>query len=191
MGAFYAKQPNGRYCRFSKVVDCITDINIPDVSRDRPVFSFVKMIDCFIPNNMPTAQFNKLLREMGYDGEPLAIPQMSWDPYKKKDIPIEEPEQDYPICDHSGEETPIEKAHRRYKELRREGKIRTPEQKFRDHPTPLRAIRLFCIDCQGGSRKGPAICDTKNCPLWKFRMGKMGKRAKNAPPSRKATSPGK
>lgn len=172
MGAFYAKQPNGRYCRFSKVVDCITDINIPDVSRDRPVFSFVKMIDHFIPNNMPTAQFNKLLREMGYEGEPLAIPQMSWDPYEKKDIPIEEPEQDYPIRDHSGKESALDRARRRYFELRKSGKMPTLRQKFAEHPTPLRAIRLMCIDCQGGSRKGPRTCQSAECPLWLFRMGK-------------------
>lgn len=28
MGAFLAKQPNGKYCRFSGVVDCPTHINM-------------------------------------------------------------------------------------------------------------------------------------------------------------------
>ena len=42
---------------------------------------------------------------------------------------------------------------------------------FREHPTPLRAIRLFCIDCMGGTQKGPAKCNAVGCPLWTFRMG--------------------
>lgn len=28
MGGFIAKQPNGKYCRFSSVVDCPTHINM-------------------------------------------------------------------------------------------------------------------------------------------------------------------
>ena len=28
MGAFIAKQPNGKYCRFSTIVDCPTHINM-------------------------------------------------------------------------------------------------------------------------------------------------------------------
>jgi len=88
-------------------------------------------------------------------------------------------------------ESPIEKAHRRYMELRKSGRMPTIREKFKKHPTPLRAIRLFCIDCQGGSRRGPAICDTKKCPLWQFRMGKMPKIAGNAPPLQNNSIPDK
>lgn len=28
MGAIFYKQPNGRYCRYSTVVDCVTDYNM-------------------------------------------------------------------------------------------------------------------------------------------------------------------
>ena len=30
MGSFIARQPNGRLCRFSSVVDCITDYNMTE-----------------------------------------------------------------------------------------------------------------------------------------------------------------
>ena len=72
----------------------------------------------------------------------------------------------------SGFESPIVKAHRRYGELLAAGKMPTIRQKFRAHPTALRAIRLMCIECQGHDRKGPKTCNEKTCPLWLFRMGK-------------------
>lgn len=68
--------------------------------------------------------------------------------------------------------TPVEKAQKIYREMVRDGKVPTPEEKFRKHPTPLKAIRLFCIDCQGGTRRGPASCESRTCPLWAFRKGK-------------------
>ena len=66
----------------------------------------------------------------------------------------------------------IKKALQKYAELRNAGKIPTMLENFSKHPTPLRAIRIFCIECQGGNRLAPASCDSKSCPLWQFRMGK-------------------
>lgn len=37
--------------------------------------------------------------------------------------------------------------------------------------TPCRAIRLYCIECSGGSQKAPKFCENEKCPLWAFRMG--------------------
>ena len=34
MGAFICKQPNGKYCRFSTVVDSITDYNMTEEMMD-------------------------------------------------------------------------------------------------------------------------------------------------------------
>lgn len=73
----------------------------------------------------------------------------------------------------------IKKALEKYAELRDSGKMPTMEDKFRQHPTPLRAIRLFCIDCQGGNRLAPSACPAKQCPLWLFRMGKRKAKKKN------------
>jgi hypothetical protein len=66
----------------------------------------------------------------------------------------------------------IQKALQKYAELKEAGRIPTLQENFVKHPTPLRAIRLFCIECQGGNRLAPAGCDSKTCPLWQFRMGK-------------------
>jgi len=80
MGAFIAKQPNGKYCRFSTVVDCPTHWNMTEddyidlckkhaeeEARDvlqnhlRP---FEEVREHFMPNNMKRAEFKRLLKEM-------------------------------------------------------------------------------------------------------------------------------
>jgi hypothetical protein len=38
--------------------------------------------------------------------------------------------------------------------------------------SPLKAIRLNCLDCVGGSRDEVKKCEIKDCPLYKFRFGK-------------------
>jgi len=38
--------------------------------------------------------------------------------------------------------------------------------------TPLKAIRLKCLDCCAGSRKEVRLCPVRDCPLWPFRMGR-------------------
>ena len=43
-----------------------------------------------------------------------------------------------------------------------------------------RAIRLFCLDCCGGSSKDVLLCTAPECPLWNFRTGRQhGSKAYN------------
>lgn len=85
MGGFIAKQPNGKYCRFSTVVDCFTHINMTfedyvrvimergkqewkareeaeDILKNY-IFPFDEVIDRFVPNNMTSKEFNKCLEK--------------------------------------------------------------------------------------------------------------------------------
>lgn len=39
--------------------------------------------------------------------------------------------------------------------------------------TPLRAIRLKCLDCSGDSRKEVELCPVSRCSLWPYRFGKI------------------
>lgn len=80
MGSFVAVQPNGRLCRFSSVVDCVTEYNMTaedyielcaerarDEARDvlkNWLQPYDKVIDKFVPNNMTQAEFNKIRKEM-------------------------------------------------------------------------------------------------------------------------------
>lgn len=38
--------------------------------------------------------------------------------------------------------------------------------------TPVRSIRAFCINCQGGSQKLPALCTNPDCSLYAYREGR-------------------
>ena len=38
--------------------------------------------------------------------------------------------------------------------------------------TPIKSIRAYCIDCQGGSFKEVRLCTSRDCPLYAYRMGK-------------------
>ena len=41
------------------------------------------------------------------------------------------------------------------------------------HVTPLKAIRLKCLDCMGGSANEVSLCPCEgSCPLWAFRLGR-------------------
>lgn len=80
MAGFIARQPNGLICRFSTVVDCVTDYNMTEedyinLCREKAEaeareilenyirdFSFVK--NSFYPNNMTTKEFKQILQEM-------------------------------------------------------------------------------------------------------------------------------
>lgn len=80
MSAFIVKQPNGKYMRFSTVVDCPTHWNMTEqdyieLCKERAVkeakdvlknyikpFGWVK--DYFVPNNMTEEEFNKILKEV-------------------------------------------------------------------------------------------------------------------------------
>ena len=45
-----------------------------------------------------------------------------------------------------------------------------------DRPTPLRAIRMRCLDCSGWETKEVRECDRTDCALHEYRMGKRPKR---------------
>jgi hypothetical protein len=88
MGGFIAKQPNGLYCRFSTVVDTVTDWNMTEeqyidmcvqkaikearedaidtLKRWQRPFSEVKQR--FQPGNHSIERFNEILQEMGDEG---------------------------------------------------------------------------------------------------------------------------
>lgn len=38
--------------------------------------------------------------------------------------------------------------------------------------SPIKAIRLKCLDCSGGSPNEVRLCTAKGCPLYPFRAGK-------------------
>ena len=86
MAGFIAKQPNGKYCRFSTIVDCPTDINMTfedyvkvimerDYTEqeakeeakdiiDNYLYDFQEVLDYFVDNNMTQEQFNKYVEKM-------------------------------------------------------------------------------------------------------------------------------
>ena len=39
-------------------------------------------------------------------------------------------------------------------------------------PTPIKAIRLKCLDCCCGSTKEIRLCPSLDCPNWPYRLGK-------------------
>ena len=80
MPAFFCRQPNGKLCRFSTVVDTITHYNMTEdeyiemmaeearkeareaiKSHLRP-YGWID--DYFVPNNMTRAEFEQIKREM-------------------------------------------------------------------------------------------------------------------------------
>ena len=80
MGSFICKQPNGLYCRFSTVVDTITDYNMTaeeyiemcaerarkearDVLQNH-CYSFEWVKEHFIPTNMSRSEFGCIVDEM-------------------------------------------------------------------------------------------------------------------------------
>ena len=85
MGGFIAEQPNGKYCRFSTVVDCFTHINMTfeDYVRvimsrgnqewkareeaediiDNYLFPFQEAIDRFSPSNMSFKEFKEIIKK--------------------------------------------------------------------------------------------------------------------------------
>ena len=87
MGAFISKQPNGKYCRFSTIVDTVTHYDMTEeeyiemcVERAkeeaRDVLSnhtrpFEWVINYFHPNNDTREEFAKILKEMGASEEQI------------------------------------------------------------------------------------------------------------------------
>jgi len=83
MGAFIARQPNGLLCRFSSVVDCVTNYNmteeeyvqmVAEAAADEARINLTKkhfvkpyqmVIDSFIPGDMTEEEFIDIRRKMG------------------------------------------------------------------------------------------------------------------------------
>lgn len=42
--------------------------------------------------------------------------------------------------------------------------------------TPIKAIRVHCIECSGGQNKEVKECPITKCPLYPYRMGKRPKK---------------
>ena len=38
--------------------------------------------------------------------------------------------------------------------------------------TPVKAIRKYCVDCSGHSRKEVELCPITDCFLYRYRLGK-------------------
>lgn len=89
MPGFIAKQPNGLFCRFSTIVDTVTNINMTKedyISLCKREFGEVKgeqealdildhylrpfqdVLDSYTPLNDSVEEFTQRLKEMGYDG---------------------------------------------------------------------------------------------------------------------------
>lgn len=80
MGAFICRQPNGLLCRFSTVVDCVTDYNMTDeeyieMCAEKAREDACKVIknyvrpyswidDYFVPNNMKRKEHNSIKKKM-------------------------------------------------------------------------------------------------------------------------------
>lgn len=80
MGAFIARQPNGLLCRFSSVVDCITDYNMTEEEYiemcaekarkeardvlDNYMQPFELVDKYFYPNNMTVEEHKRIMKEM-------------------------------------------------------------------------------------------------------------------------------
>lgn len=81
MAGMIAKQPNGRYCRFSTVVDTFTHINmtaedyvfnvtggVKDIedgidTLERHLYDWDYILEQFMPNNISQEEFDKLVDE--------------------------------------------------------------------------------------------------------------------------------
>lgn len=85
MGAFIAKQPNGKYCRFSSVVDCPTHWNMTEEDYieycaerareearyilEHKLLPFERVLEDFAPYNMSIDKFKQVLKDCGHDGD--------------------------------------------------------------------------------------------------------------------------
>ena len=85
MAGFIARQPNGKICRFSTVVDTVTDWNMTEeeyiemcaqeaaeMARDKAketlkkhIQSFNEVKKSFCPGNHSVEEFNEILKQMG------------------------------------------------------------------------------------------------------------------------------
>lgn len=40
--------------------------------------------------------------------------------------------------------------------------------------SPLKSIKQYCFECSGDNKAEVRNCELKDCPLYKYRMGKTG-----------------
>ncbi len=45
-----------------------------------------------------------------------------------------------------------------------------------DKLSPMKAIRVKCVECQGGGTKQVRNCEISDCTLWPYRSGKTGRK---------------
>lgn len=45
-------------------------------------------------------------------------------------------------------------------------------ENMKEKQSPLKQIRLYCLQCVCGSSDEVKRCSIKDCPLWSFRFGK-------------------
>lgn len=84
MGAYFAKQPNGLFCRFSSVVDTITHYNMTreevidyfiekakedaEYVLENRLHKFEQVVDDFVPYNNTIEEFDQFVKNMGQEG---------------------------------------------------------------------------------------------------------------------------
>lgn len=55
--------------------------------------------------------------------------------------------------------------------------------------TPMKAIRLKCLDCMCGSAHEVRLCPCLNCPLYPYRFGKRPKTSEDTGESTNELNP--
>lgn len=85
MGSFIARQPNGLLCRFSSVVDCVTDYNMTEDDYiemcaekarkearyvlDHCILPFELVDKYFVPNNMTVKEHKRIMKKMEHPAD--------------------------------------------------------------------------------------------------------------------------
>lgn len=59
--------------------------------------------------------------------------------------------------------------------MKNDENVKCPET---SNTNPVKAIRLKCLDCSGGSSIEVDKCPVKQCPIWPFRYGRNPYRTK-------------
>lgn len=57
--------------------------------------------------------------------------------------------------------------------------------------TPIKSIRVKCLDCSGGSYKEVTLCPVKDCSLYEYRFGKRPTTMQNKKKHETVTEAGK
>ena len=70
----------------------------------------------------------------------------------------------------------------------KEAKVEDVRDELPKTTSPLRAVRLKCLDCTCNSPKEVEACPIKACPLWAFRFGRNPYRKPQSAERRAAAS---